>query len=127
MHAKLQRREAVWILSDLGSTNGTFVEGERLTGEAPLSPGTTLRFGDVTVLFEPMDDHVPAARPQGTRLIERVEPKVRQEQPISDPQPARPRPRRPIRATPPRPTGPTPITLVGLAILLLILAYLLLS
>ena len=39
MHAKLQRREAVWILTDLGSTNGTFVEGERLTGEAAAQPG----------------------------------------------------------------------------------------
>ena len=32
MHAKLQRRESVWVLTDLGSTNGTFVEGARLTG-----------------------------------------------------------------------------------------------
>src|SRR3954466_15205656 len=30
MHAKLQRRESIWILTDTGSTNGTFVEGERL-------------------------------------------------------------------------------------------------
>jgi pSer/pThr/pTyr-binding forkhead associated (FHA) protein len=127
MHAKLQRREAVWILTDLGSTNGTFVEGERLTGEAPLSPGTTLRFGDIIVLFEPLDDHVPATRVQGTRHLERVEPKIREEQPVSDAQPARPRPRRPMRMTPPRPTGPSPIMLVGLAILLLILAYLLVS
>ena len=62
MHAKLQRREEVWILTDLGSTNGTFVEGERLSGEVPLSPGTTLRFGDVIALFEPLDDKVPVAR-----------------------------------------------------------------
>ena len=28
-HAKLQRRDAIWILTDLGITNGTYVEGER--------------------------------------------------------------------------------------------------
>src|SRR5207248_230758 len=38
-HAKLHRREGVWVLVDLDSTNGTFVEGERVSGEAPLAPG----------------------------------------------------------------------------------------
>ncbi|MGH7699448.1 MAG: FHA domain-containing protein, partial [Gemmatimonadales bacterium] len=38
-HAKLQRREGVWVLVDLESTNGTFVDGERVKGEAPLAPG----------------------------------------------------------------------------------------
>jgi len=127
MHAKLQRREAVWILTDLGSTNGTFVEGERLSGEAPLSPGTTLRFGDVIALFEPLDDKVPVARVHSTRLMERVEPKVRDAEPVSEAQPSRPRPRRPIRATPPRPAGPSPVMLVGLAVLLVILAFLILG
>jgi pSer/pThr/pTyr-binding forkhead associated (FHA) protein len=34
-HAKLQRREGVWTLVDLGSTNGTFVDGEQVQGEVP--------------------------------------------------------------------------------------------
>ena len=113
MHAKLQRREDVWILNDLGSTNGTFIEGERLRGEVPLSPGTTLRFGDVIALFEPLDDHAPVARTQGTRVMERVE--------------ATPQRRRPPRMPPPPPKGPSPLKIVGLLFLLAILAYLLLS
>jgi pSer/pThr/pTyr-binding forkhead associated (FHA) protein len=44
MHAKLQRREEIWVLTDNGSTNGTFVDGERLSGEAVLSPGRTRPF-----------------------------------------------------------------------------------
>ena len=72
-HAKLQRREAIWILTDLGSTNGTFVEGEKVTGETPLSPGTILQFGDITALFEPLDDNVPAGRAQRTRLMDRID------------------------------------------------------
>src|SRR5229473_2499821 len=42
-HAKLQRREGVWVLVDLDSTNGTFVDGERVKVEAPLAPGATVR------------------------------------------------------------------------------------
>jgi pSer/pThr/pTyr-binding forkhead associated (FHA) protein len=55
-HAKLQRREGVWVLVDLGSTNGTFVDGEKVEGEVPVAPGATLRFGDASVVFEPTDD-----------------------------------------------------------------------
>src|SRR5690349_18518504 len=55
-HAKLQRRDGVWILVDLGSTNGTFVDGEKLSGETPVAPGSTIRFGDASVVFEPDDD-----------------------------------------------------------------------
>jgi pSer/pThr/pTyr-binding forkhead associated (FHA) protein len=125
-HAKLQRREAIWILTDLGSTNGTFVEGEKVTGEMALSPGTILQFGDITALFEPLDDNVPAGRAQRTRLMDRID----AENPAavsSPPQPSRPRPRRPIRMSAPRPKGPSPVLVGGLLILLVVLAYLLLT
>ncbi len=55
-HARLERRETIWNLADRGSTNGTFVDGELVTEETPLGPGSTLRFGDVSVLFEPLDE-----------------------------------------------------------------------
>ena len=128
MHAKLQRREAVWILTDLGSTNGTFVEGERLSGEAPLSPGTTLRFGDVIALFEPLDDKIPAGRTGSTRLMGRLEPDAA----AGDPR----RAIRPQAATIPGgrsgwcrrdPRGPLPVLVMSLLVLMAVLAYLLLS
>jgi pSer/pThr/pTyr-binding forkhead associated (FHA) protein len=149
MHAKLQRREAIWILTDLGSTNGTFVEGERLTGEVPLSPGTTLRFGDVSALFEPLDETVPPELPNRTKLMQRIEVEppraaepepprvVEEEAPVAVAQPAeqaepaleaqkqRARSRRPIHMAPPRPRSPSTLTVVGLLILVAILAYLL--
>jgi pSer/pThr/pTyr-binding forkhead associated (FHA) protein len=143
MHAKLQRREAIWILTDLGSTNGTFVDGERLTGEAPLSPGTTIKFGDVTALFEPLDHEVPARRADSTRAIPRLDvgvvkpaasappPQPATHEPLPAAAPSapevarpRPRPRRPIHMAPPRPKSPSTITVVGLLILVAILAYL---
>jgi pSer/pThr/pTyr-binding forkhead associated (FHA) protein len=127
MHAKLQRREAVWILSDMGSTNGTFVEGERLAGEAPLSPGTTLRFGDVIALFEPLDDKVPAGRSGNTRLMGRLDPDAAARDPRQGDK-VRPRPpRRPIRMATPRSKGPSAGLVMSLLILMAILAYLLLS
>jgi pSer/pThr/pTyr-binding forkhead associated (FHA) protein len=147
MHAKLQRRDAVWVLTDLGSTNGTFVEGERLTGEAPLGPGTTLRFGDVSALFEPLDESVPAPKVNNTRMMPRVDVDASRPDPVAQPtapaaqptaaavepdQPvpppaeaSRPRPRRPIHVAPPRPKSPSTLTVVGLLILIAILAYLL--
>src|SRR5438067_7058983 len=66
-HAKLQRREGVWVLVDLDSTNGTFGDGERGRGEAPLAPGGTVRRGDVQRLFEPAGEEQSVARGGGTR------------------------------------------------------------
>jgi pSer/pThr/pTyr-binding forkhead associated (FHA) protein len=131
MHAKLQRREDVWILTDLGSTNGTFIEGEQLSGEQPLGPGTTIRFGDIAALFEPLDDNVPAARSSGTRVMEKLDvesPPAARPTPAA-PEPERPKPerRRPIHVAPPRPKAPSTIMVVGLVILVAILAYLLAS
>jgi pSer/pThr/pTyr-binding forkhead associated (FHA) protein len=130
MHAKLQRRESVWVLTDLGSTNGTFVEGERLTGEQPLSPGTTIRFGDVSALFEPLDDEVPVARASGTQVMEKLDatpPPARVSAPTPEPERPKPKSRRPIHVAPPRPRSPSTIMVVGLVILVAILAYLLSS
>jgi pSer/pThr/pTyr-binding forkhead associated (FHA) protein len=63
-HAKLQRREGVWVISDLGSTNGTLVDGERVHDEVPLSPGASIKLGEVMALFEPPD---PGARGEAPR------------------------------------------------------------
>jgi pSer/pThr/pTyr-binding forkhead associated (FHA) protein len=68
-HAKLQRREGVWVLTDLDSTNGTFVDGDRVQGEAPLAPGASVQFGDVQLVFEPSDDTVGVAKGGGTQML----------------------------------------------------------
>jgi pSer/pThr/pTyr-binding forkhead associated (FHA) protein len=127
-HAKLQRREGLWVITDLGSTNGTFVEGEPVVGEIDLAPGTTIRFGDVAVLFEPHDNEVPARQADGTRVMDRVDaeparPPIADEVRASEARPAR----RPIRAATPKPSGP-PAWLVALLVMIgLVIAYLLLT
>jgi pSer/pThr/pTyr-binding forkhead associated (FHA) protein len=59
VHAKLQLREGIWMIVDLNSTNGTFVDGERVPSDAPLAPGSLLRFGEVRAFFEPVDADMP--------------------------------------------------------------------
>lgn len=44
-HALLLRRGGGWFVRDLGSRNGTFVNGVRLGGESPLRPSDRVLFG----------------------------------------------------------------------------------
>jgi pSer/pThr/pTyr-binding forkhead associated (FHA) protein len=44
-HARLFIRDGAWWVEDLGSTNGTFLGGDRLTTAQPVSVGSTLRIG----------------------------------------------------------------------------------
>lgn len=49
-HARLVRRGGVIVLEDLGSTNGTFVNGMRLTAPHTLASGDTIGLGDAVTL-----------------------------------------------------------------------------
>ncbi len=100
-HAKLQRREGVWVLVDLDSTNGTFVEGEQVKGEAPLGPGAMVRLGDVQLLFEPVDEKQGVLKGGGTQVLRA---------PHSSAPPAPPAPAAPPGppASPARPAPPPP-------------------
>jgi pSer/pThr/pTyr-binding forkhead associated (FHA) protein len=44
-HARIFRRDGGWFVEDLGSTNGTFLESNRLTEPKPVEVGSTLRIG----------------------------------------------------------------------------------
>ena len=44
-HAALVKSGTAWVLRDLGSTNGTYVNGEKLSGDRPLNDGDILKFG----------------------------------------------------------------------------------
>lgn len=45
-HARLDRTPDGWLLTDLGSTNGTRVNGWRVRGEVRVRPGDLVSFGD---------------------------------------------------------------------------------
>jgi hypothetical protein len=51
-HVRIEpRRDGIWV-EDIGSTNGTFVNGIRLTRERRLTPGDVLRVGETDLRFE---------------------------------------------------------------------------
>src|SRR2546423_11397336 len=52
-HAKVFVKEGQTRITDLGSRNGTVVNGEKIEGEAILLPGDRVQVGDSTILFEP--------------------------------------------------------------------------
>ena len=45
-HARVTREGHVVVIEDLGSTNGTYLNEEPLTGPQPLHPGDRIRIGD---------------------------------------------------------------------------------
>ena len=56
-HAALERRAGRWHVVDLGSTNGTYLNGRRVSAPAPLERGDELRFGNARFGFvAPGDD-----------------------------------------------------------------------
>jgi pSer/pThr/pTyr-binding forkhead associated (FHA) protein len=49
-HSRLTFQGGKYVLEDLGSTNGTFVNGQRLAGPRVLKPGEVISFGEQIVL-----------------------------------------------------------------------------
>jgi len=52
MHAVLERYPAGWLIRDLGSRNGTHVNGERIAAERMLRPGDAVLVGHTSVSFQ---------------------------------------------------------------------------
>jgi DNA-binding CsgD family transcriptional regulator len=60
IHAELTRVGEEWVISDDGlSRNGSFVDGERVTGRRRLRDGQSLRFGETSVLYRSPRDSGP--------------------------------------------------------------------
>jgi hypothetical protein len=51
-HARLVPQGEVMVIEDLGSTNGTYLNGEPLRGPQPLHVGDSIRIGDSEFTFE---------------------------------------------------------------------------
>src|SRR5204863_7817019 len=56
LHAVLERFPAGWCVSDLGSSNGTFVNGERIWSPQRLRHGDEIRVGHTRLLFRHSED-----------------------------------------------------------------------
>ena len=65
-HALIERRAGAVIVTDLGSNNGTFVNGRQVHDSQPLSPGAFIRLGNTELAFHPPGGRTvpaPAQRP----------------------------------------------------------------
>jgi FHA domain len=51
-HARFIRGDESDVVEDMGSTNGTFVNGDRLHGLRPLSPGDVVTIGQTQLTYE---------------------------------------------------------------------------
>ena len=52
-HARLIAQSGGYAVEDLGSTNGTFINEQRIKGVVPLQPGASIRLGDrVSFIYE---------------------------------------------------------------------------
>lgn len=70
-HAKMELRGASYVIQDLGSTNGTFVNGNRISGIQVLNPNDIVSFGEnIVLMYEAVTD------PNATMLSSSKAPKT---------------------------------------------------
>ena len=98
-HSRLYSQGGSYVIEDLGSTNGTFVNGQRLMGPNMLRPGDVITFGErMSLVFESSDFDQdatmvsPAGRPsygnQGSAQVYSPPPSYTPPQPADYPPPA---------------------------------------
>jgi hypothetical protein len=52
-HARVFDHDGMVYLEDMNSTNGTYLNGERVEGQEPLQPDDRIRIGDTEFRYEP--------------------------------------------------------------------------
>jgi len=121
-HSRLSFQGGKYVLEDLGSTNGTFVNGQRLAGPVVLKPGDVVSLGEQIVLMYDAINIDPGATMAVPRKSARVSPPpVAQPAYQQPPAYAEPTPT-PVYSNPPAPakkTNMVPI-FIGIALLFFI-------
>jgi len=69
-HAELYAQDGRWFLRDLDTTNGTKLNGERITQAMPLENGCQIRIGDVLMRFTLETPDVEVAEPTPSPSVE---------------------------------------------------------
>jgi len=106
-HARLIRNGDVYIIEDLGSTNGTFINGKRLDAPHALRPGDEVQLGpNVIFVYERVADPNATVVVQAP-TIQAAAQRAAQTPPPPPPPPPPPQPR-PVAAAPAQPAQPAP-------------------
>jgi len=83
-HSQLVLQGGKYVLTDLGSTNGTFVNGQRVTSQHVLQPGEVISLGEqINLLFEA----VTTSDPNATMMSSGKPPAVARSAPRPQPAP----------------------------------------
>ncbi len=105
-HTQFVFQGGKYIVTDLGSTNGTFVNGQRLTGQHILQPGEVVSLGEqINLLFEavvPVDPNATMMSPGRQPVMPKAV------APAPRPQPVAPPPPQPVNYAGQVPAGPAP-------------------
>ncbi len=64
LHAEIRPGNGAWVLVDLKSANGTFLNGLRITNPTPLKHGDQIKVGSTLLVFSGQDELVGFARAQ---------------------------------------------------------------
>ena len=123
-HARLTFQGGKYVLEDLGSTNGTFVNGQRLAGPRVLKAGEVVSFGEQIVLVFEASTFDPAATVASPRVAAAVPSASR---PVTPPPPTTTEYAGSVPAGPPPMTGPPAVRrtntapiIIGVAVLLMV-------
>jgi len=72
-HLHILMVSGAWVVKDLGSLNGTFVNGERMSVDRPLSSGDEITVGSTRILFQSDTTAVPGGHVgESTKSMSRV-------------------------------------------------------
>ncbi len=88
-HARIEQTPQGHIIIDLGSTNGTFINGQRIQGRQPLKKGDVVRIGPFKLVYEATGalvhyDQTGGVRLDGAHLVREVELKKNKKKRILD-------------------------------------------
>ena len=67
-HARLHLRDGSWVIQDLGSKNGTWVNGRKVDGSTPVRPGSIIEVGNTFLTLRPSSVVPQLADAVGVRL-----------------------------------------------------------
>lgn len=106
-HAQIRSLDNTLAIEDLGSTNGTFVNAQRLTGLAELNDGDVIKIGNSALRVEAEVD-------EGATRLRPIQAAPAADAPRTEPTPPRPQapvppppsPRAPVMAQQPEPAQP---------------------
>jgi len=72
-HCQLSYNQGAWKIRDLGSQNGTFLNGKRIEEEAELQPGNSLTVGPLTFVLQ-IDGQPDLNKPQQKEQVAEPQP-----------------------------------------------------